>query len=272
VTVAVASPVTRDTYRFRVAEHDALSPLLTAAGLADVVFQTEGVLEEMELSSEMRVTFADAPALSVRHRLGGPNPGAVLFAEAKNELDALFSNPFRPARVDSVRFDLRFAPGRDAARLLDARCSRSRVRPGDSIDIFLRTRDYRGRETASSIGLRIPGSTPAGRLTLAVASSDSLLQAEAIRAPQVYEPTSFDGLLELLAMLGNEDHLVVAGYVDAAGFAASGRELPRAPASLRRVISRSGADAISQARLFSRRFPQARPVYGALTLELEVVR
>ncbi|MBM3315700.1 hypothetical protein FJY71_07695, partial [candidate division WOR-3 bacterium] len=121
VTVAVASPVTRDTYRFRVAEHDALSPLLTAAGLADVVFQTEGVLEEMELSSEMRVTFADAPALSVRHRLGGPNPGAVLFAEAKNELDALFSNPFRPARVDSVRFDLRFAPGRDAARLLDAR-------------------------------------------------------------------------------------------------------------------------------------------------------
>jgi hypothetical protein len=272
VTVLVRSPVTNDTDRFRVAEHDALSPLLASVGLTDVVMQTEGVLEEMDLTSEMEVTCAGAPPLRLRHRLGGPNAGAVLFAAARTELDALFSNPFRPAAVSGIRFDLKFTPGRDEARLLGASVSRSRVRPGDSIDIALRLRDHRGLESSSRLGVRIPPTAPAGELTLVVASGDSLLQAEATRAPQAYEPSSFAGLLGLMALLGNEDHLAVAGYVDAAGFASAGREMPRAPASFRQVVARSGADALTEARLFTRHFPQDRPVYGVVPLKLEVIR
>lgn len=272
VVVSLTSATTRDTYRFRVASHEALSPLLLASGLAEVIMETEGSMEEADLCSEMRVTFADAPALRIRHRFTGTNTVASLFAAAKSELAALYDNPFRAAEVESVRFDLNLVLGQHAATIVDATLSHTRAKPSDSISIYLRLRDYRGSETTATVGLRLPPATPTGELTLTVASYDSLLQAEVMRAPAAYEPTSLKGMLELMSQLGNEDHLAVAGYVSAPGFAAAGYELPQAPASLRRSLALSRATPLRQTRLFLRRFPQNRPVYGMVYLKLEVVQ
>ncbi|MEO0073248.1 MAG: hypothetical protein ABIK43_01125 [candidate division WOR-3 bacterium] len=272
VTVNLSSAATTDTYRFRVADAEALSPMLIATGLAEVVLQTEGTLEETDLLSEMHVAMADAPPLTLRHRFTGTSPVTPLFAATKTELEALCSNPFRAALIESIRFDLRLTPGHSAATLVDATLSQTRARPHDSISIHLRLRDYRGSETTATVGLRLPASTPAGELTLIVASSDSLLQAEVMRAPTAYEPASFNGIVRLMSQLGHEDHLAVAGYIDAPGFATAGYELPRAPASLRRNLYRSSGTPVRQSRLFLRQFPQGRPVYGAVSLKLEVIR
>jgi hypothetical protein len=58
VTAVVSSSSGLDTYRFRIVELEDLAPMLIAVGLTDVVYQTEGNLEEMTLTSRMTVRFS----------------------------------------------------------------------------------------------------------------------------------------------------------------------------------------------------------------------
>ncbi len=148
VTAIVSSPSGRDTYRFRVVEQEEMDPMLISAGLADVVYQTEGNLEEMTLASRMTVHFSSSgtasPPLVIEHRFSGVNPAAMLFRSAAGELDALFGNQFLSAPITAVDFHVRFTPGRDLVYLLSARPQLARVNPGDSVRVTLGLRDYRG--------------------------------------------------------------------------------------------------------------------------------
>lgn len=270
VTVRVLSPAVHDTYRFRVADHEALAPTFVAAGVADAVMQSEGTLEDVLLKARLRVSFDSFPDVEVRRVLPGPNPLAELYADTRNLLGVLCDNPFRPAGITGIAFDLDFSAGRDVAWLVGVSSDRRRVAPGGRVRLTLRLRDYRGAETTRAMTITVPRHATAGKLRLLIGSSDSLLVADVTRAPAAYEPRTFRGLLDLLALLGHEDELVVAGYTERSGLVIGATELPAPPASVRSVVAALAADATHATRLFENRFSMGRPVYGLHLLELEV--
>jgi len=279
VTAVVSSPSGLDTYRFRIVEQEELTPLLAAVGLADVVYQTEGSLEEATLASRMTVrlrTGGQADSLIVEHRFSGTNPAAELFRSAKNELDVLSGNRFLPAPIAAVEFDLSFSPGRDLAYLLSARPDRARVRPGDSVRVTLGLRDFRGDDSELTIAVAIPEQTQEGRLRIVIAPRDSLLALEAMRAPGKLEPGSLADLLELLSQTGRENELVAAGFSTEPGLTLAGKELPAPPPSLRSVLLSPRSDepviATNESPVFRQTIPIGRVASGVARLDMEVRR
>lgn len=287
VTAVVSSPSGLDTYRFRIVEQEELAPTLAAIGLANVVYQTEGNLEEMTLDSRMTVRFSSSrsssptsrtpfPPLVIEHRFSGVNPAAGLFRSASNELEALFGNRFLPAPIAAVEFDIRFSRGRSLAYLLSARPQLASVRPGDSVRITLGLRDFRGDDSEVVITVGIPQPTPEGRLRIVIAPPDSLLALEAMRAPAKLEPGSFAGLLELLSQTGRENELVAAGFSTKPGLTLAGRELPAPPPSLRSVLLNPRSDEqvmpTNESPVFRQTFSLDRVISGVARLDVEVKR
>jgi hypothetical protein len=289
VTAVVSSPSGLDTYRFRIIEQEDLAPMLAAVGLTDVVYQTEGNLEEVTLASRMTVRFSSPRSLTpvprspnpssplvVEHRLTGTNPAADLFKTVKSELDVLFGNRFLPAPIAAVEFDLNFSPGRDLVYLLSARPNLVSVRPGDSVRVTLGLRDYRGDDSELAVTVAIPEPTPEGRLRIVIAPRDSLLALEAMRAPGKLEPSSFADLLELFSQTGRENELVAAGFSARPGLTLAGKELPAPPPSLRSVLLNPRSDepvmATSESPVFRQTFRLDRVVSGVARLDLEVER
>ena len=287
VIAVVSSPSGLDTYRFRVVEQEQLAPTLAAVGLAEVVYQTEGNLEEMTLASTMTIRFSSSrattpaprsssPPLIIEHRFSGVNPAADLFRTANKELDVLFDNRFLPAPISAIEFDIRFSRGRSLAYLLSARPQLASVRPGDSVRVTLGLRNYRGDDSEAVVTVGIPQSTPEGRLRLVIAPPDSLLALEAMRAPAKLEPASFAGLLELLSQTGRENELVVAGFSANPGLTLGGKELPAPPPSLRSVLLDPQSDEpmmpTSESPVFRQTFNLERVISGVARIDVEVKR
>jgi hypothetical protein len=282
VTAALRSPSGLDTYRFRVLDQEDLAPLLVAAGLTDIVFQTEGTLDRVTLSSRLTVAFRPAgpspgpSSLVVEHRFAGDNPAADLFRAAKNELEAIFSNRFLPAPVANVQLVLDFQPGTDLTYLLTAAAEQNSCLPGDTLRVKLGLRDYRGTDSDTTVAVVVPATMPAGTLRLLIAPRDSLLMMESARAPARLAPASFPSLLALFSETGRENELVVAGYVERPGLVLGDRELPSPPPSLRSVLLNPRSDelvtATSESPVFRQVLRFDRVVSGVARLDVEVRR
>ena len=287
VTAVVSSTSGLDTYRFRTVDLENLAPMLIATGLADVIYQTEGNLEEVTLASRMTVHFTTAgtsrpapgsllPPLVIEHRFSGVNPAAGLFRTTGNELETLFANRFLPAPVQAVEFDVRINPGRDLAYLLSARPQTTSVHPGDSVSITLGLRDYRGLDSDMTVTIGIPGPTPEGNLRIVIGPPDSVLALEALRAPGRLEPSSFAELTRLLSETGSENNLVAVGLTARPGLTISGIELPMPPPSLRSVLLDRQSDKkvipTSESPVLRQTFHLDRIISGVTSIDVEVKR
>ncbi|MCX7733045.1 MAG: hypothetical protein N2248_07795 [candidate division WOR-3 bacterium] len=277
VRVHIQSPVTDDSYRFRVADHEQLTPDFLPVGLIQTVLQTEGMMEDYALETRLDLIFARSGRnrVEIRHLFSGTEPLSQMMEKFSAELALLFGNPIEPVRLCEVRAELNFHPGRRICQLISARSERSQVQPGDSFGIFLRLRDYRGEETEKRVMLTIPPATPPGPLTLTFTSRDEFLNQELGDAGELAQPKSLDGLLLMLSESGREDELVIAGYVRRSGLRLSNQaELPQAPPSIQRVLgvprSLGEVRQVPASRLFKTVVPLDRVVVGSATVEVEV--
>jgi len=276
VEVSFASPVRRRGYRFEVVRHRALTPLLVAIGLVDIVLATEGVYESMTLKSEMSVTVEDTALLSVRHVFAGDDPAATLFQKVIGELTGLLNGSFRNPELTGLRFSLEFSAGRRQQTIVSARPDRRVVRPGDTVTISLGLRDPDERESTRSLYAVIPTTAPLGHLRLVVAARESLLYRESMRAPALTEPRTLRHYLTLLGRSGRENELVLAGYSDRPGLTVGSVELPAPPPSLAAVIlAASGEEpvqSVSESPLFEKSYVFDEAIAGGHEIELEVRR
>ena len=276
VKVFLHSPTAADTYHFRVVDHQQLIPDFLSIGLLTTVLQTEGTMEECALATRVQLFF-DRPGRSqveIRHLFSGAEPLSEMMSKISAELYSLVENPVEAVKLRQVNVEMRFTTGRRVAQLISARPELTRVKPGETLNIFLRLRDYRGQETEHRIPIAIPAATPAGPLTINITSRDEFLAPELGSAEGGAQPKSLDRLLELLSESGREDELVIAGYVNKPGIKLHRAELFQPPPSIRMVLSavRSVGEIqpIETSRLFKVIYPTERLIIGSATMEVEV--
>ncbi|MEN9979262.1 MAG: SpoIVB peptidase S55 domain-containing protein [candidate division WOR-3 bacterium] len=277
VRVHIQSPVTDDSYRFRVADHEQLTPDFLPVGLIQTVLQTEGMMEDYALETRVQLVFErqGRNRVEVRHLFSGTEPLSQMMEKFSAELALLFGNPIEPVSLRAVEAELKFHPGRRICQLISARSERSRVQPGDTFGILLRLRDYRGEETEKRVTLTVPPAASPGPLTLTLTSRDDFLNQELGDAGELAQPKTLDGLLRLLGESGREDELVIAGYVRKPGLRLDNQaELPQAPPSIQRVLgvprSLGEVRPVPASRLFKTIVPLDRVVIGSATIEVEV--
>jgi hypothetical protein len=278
VRVYLNSPRTEDTYRFWVVDHEQLTPEFLPIGLANIILETEGLMEDYSIESRMQLLFktdeSDAESAEIRHIFADVDPVSALFTKVNSELKMLFSNSLQPLKLKQVAAEIQFTPGRKKAQLISARPLCTRLKPGETLSVHLRLREYRGGDTVAVINIPIPAATPAGTILITLTSRDEFLSSEMGRAGKTLEPASLKRLLQLLQETGREDELIAAAFVRTAGLTVEDQELPQPPPSLRQVLTAAKAagevQPLSSSLLFKEKFKMGRVVVGSANFEVEV--
>jgi hypothetical protein len=127
-----------------------------------------------------------------------------------------------------------------------------------------------------AIDLKVPAETPEGDLRVLVTNPDSALLLTLADAGEAGLPRSVSQMVKLLEAFGDENQLVVQGYVQKPGVVISGERYPNLPPSTYSLLShpretgRTGETELSL--LFEQRRALEQIVAGAQVVRVNIVR
>ena len=166
------------TFHYEVLNNAKLTP---AAMMATVYNAIQGMNEYGEDTTyRLRgdINVLGYPGLNVRNMYApadGATPTAYEIALSIGQrISRIFENPYEAPKIEGVDLNFDLVPDRRTARLETARTDVIDARPGDAITIEALLRPYRGDSIVREIPVRIPTSTPRGRLRILVSDGDTL--------------------------------------------------------------------------------------------------
>ena len=260
-------------FHLRLARVNQFLPLLASVGALGAVDATAASGGVQGLDFALTVDLGERGRLTLRQSFDGPGAvgdgAAYLFAI----VDFLVHNEFAP--VELAGLELELAPWTEprTAQLVGAHLARTRVEPGETLDLFVDLRGYRGGPERRTLPVTIPEDLPAGRYLLVVGDGASLDAVRMALEPAV--PVTFEQALKWLGSLGTPREIGVLGVLPGHGLAVAGEVLPRLPASLASVWAASGGGGARRLRLSVEqrlRFPQPGPLSGLVRVAVEVRR
>lgn len=154
-------------------------------------------------------------------------------------LTLLLGDRFRPSRLDSARVNVRVEEGIDEAALVGIRVSPAAVIAGDSLEVDLTLRRPGKQVETRRVRIRVPPTSPEGELTVRVCDAGETEKWEMQRAPERYQPETFDQLAALIEADRASDRIYVQLYRTVGGAVVGGREISQAPGSVLNVLGSS---------------------------------
>lgn len=139
----------------------------------------------------MQITGEELPKRVVRDNLyySHTDIAATSLTEFLTGLEAIVSNEFEDVRITSIRLDAEVEKERWTARIVEARALQQDVYPGETVDVQVRLRPYRGEEEIKVVRLQVPFDVQPGEVTVTARSGGFGY----FRMPSDYVPT---GVLE----------------------------------------------------------------------------
>ncbi len=272
LTVTVDAP-TAHRFDLRLARVPSLVPLLAAIaslGALDATVATGGV-EGIDL--DLVAELGTGGRLRVGQSFDGAGSAIASVVWMYAMLDFLATNELAEVDIERVAVDFRPHARPRGATLIGAHPARSRLAPGERLDLFVDLRGYRGGVERRRLELTIPPDLPAGRYTLLIGDGVSTDSARFGIVPAA--PVTFEQAVDLLGSLGSRRELVVLGVQTSRGLSLAGETLPRLPASVREVWGAAGGGGTRPLRLAvvqRERFAEAAPVSGLVRVDVEIRR
>jgi hypothetical protein len=270
--VGVGGPAPRD-FHLKLARVPDFVPLLAAIGALGSVDTVSAAAGLRGVDLDLDADLAARGHLQLRQSFEGPNAVTQMALYVLALCDFLEHNDL--AEVDLAGLALRVTPwsAQRTAEVVGAHASRSRLEPGERLEILVDLRDYRGGAARRRLSVQIPDDLPSGRYTLLVGDGSSVDGARFAVEPAA--PVTFDQALALLRSLGSTREIDVLGVLPGPGLAVAGDVLPRLPPSMRSIWSAGGGGGARPLRLAvvqRERFEEEGPVSGLVRLTVEVRR
>ena len=227
-------------YNLEVARSRYLTPALVSATVVNSISEA---LYDAGVAT-VRYDFAlymNGGARTIRHDdvFVSTAPVSGVGETISQSLTLLLGDRFRPSRLDSVRVNVAVAEGIDEAALVGIRVAPAAIVAGDSLDLDLSLRRSSKVVETRRVRIRIPPSLPPGDITVRVCDASETERWEMQRAPERYQPETFDQLANLIEEDRPSDRLYVQLYRPAGGAIVGGREISQAPGSVLQVLGSS---------------------------------
>ncbi|MEO8277173.1 MAG: SpoIVB peptidase S55 domain-containing protein [Thermoanaerobaculia bacterium] len=272
LVVRILSPVER-RFDLRLANVRQFLPGLAAIasfGAWDVAVGTGGV-RSVDLS--LRVEIAGQRSLALDQSFEGAGASNDALGYVMSVLGYVSQNDFADLAISSIEIGVSLSRTPRAATLAAVRPSRTRLAPGDELELQIDSRGWNGEERRTNEKIVVPRNLPEGKYVLLVGDGASADAARFALAPA--PPVRLNQALEILASLHSARDLVILGVVQGAGLSAGGEILPRLPGSMRSIWGASGTKSavpLRNAIVQNEIRRQDRPLSGLLRVELEIRR
>ncbi len=273
VTIRMTSEdVPPQTFRFEVVHNAMLTPILL--GLA-----TDSVVTTLEKrAGERTIVWKSAIATDDRAvRWDSVFSGLAAREEAVGSLalliNYLMANEFRDLSIKGVEIEIVHSDRLQSARIVHVEAQKERVRPGDSVPVWIDLEDFRGGPRRVVMTARVPEDAPPGPLTVFVGDGNSATAYDLALYPP--DPHSLDQVLDFLSRMRPPNTLNLLSYRSAPGAVVKGEPLAALPptraALLRDRGPGDGTPDLGHLRLQAESIEQPVPVTGSARLNLEVL-
>jgi len=224
---------------FEVADDPFLAPYLIFAAMNAVLSS-----EEKDYGTES-FTYKDGSVLHVegeedivlRNLFAGDLARLYASGTIAFLTQVLLDSEYRTVRVSGIDLVLGTSEERRTARLERAWASRDRVKAGESIEVSIGLKPFRGPELTRTLKITVPPEVPPGRLLLQVGDASALARTDP-EAGDDFVPRDLHQLIWLINHLRRNDRLYAILIRPDNGLVFQGERLPNLPPSVAQVMAR----------------------------------
>lgn len=265
-----------ETLEFEVVKDELLTPLLLNMTVFNaLVSQERGLGESMvELTGEIRIK-GNQP-VSLRRRFAGGFANQYTSMSVATPVTALIKSGFEGAEISEIVLDIISGDGdgSNTASLERIALDRTRVKPGETVEVQAFARTESGKMFIQRIPITIPAHTPGGMLAITVGDGTSIQQNAAI---QQFVPKTLDELIKTINGVKQPDRLYAQLSRTTSGAIIGASELTNLPPSVLATINNdrvAGSFKPSTQNVIEEQIiaPAQFIIAGQQTLQIEVVR
>ncbi len=155
-----------------------------------------------------------------------------------SEVVRLFAlNRFKEVKVNKVSATIELSRERKQASLESVTPSRTRVKPGEKVELAVRLRRYGQPVQVERLTFQVPENVPAGPLQIAVAGGQSAFMMKMSLGARPATPTTLQQMVDLLQQSERNDRLyLIAAPMMSFGVEVSGQKLTGLPQSIMEIF------------------------------------
>ena len=227
VTIKMTSDeLAAQTFRFEVAHNSMLTPILLAVAIDNVLTTLEKRAGERTIVWKSAIQTPDRTVRwdSVFSGLSAREEAVGSMALLTNYLMA---NEFRDLSIQGVEVEINHSDRLQSARIVHVEAQKERVRPGDTVPIWVDLEDFRGGPRRVVMTAKIPVDAPPGPLTVFVGDGNAATAYDLSLYPP--DPHSLDQVLDFLARVRPPNTLNLLAYRLAPGAVVNGKPLAALP-------------------------------------------
>jgi hypothetical protein len=163
--------------------------------------------------------------------------GFFLATSVESDFAQIYSNPYELPQIERVDLTVKALPDRRWAMIDDAWVEKSEVHAGESVNVRVLLRPYRGAPFIQQIPITIPQQTARGTLELVVSDADFLNRnVESLAYTSQGQLPGLGELINLINRQRHNDHLYATLLQPTPTMLVEDKELPNVPLSAINVL------------------------------------
>jgi hypothetical protein len=151
-------------------------------------------------------------------------------------LAPLLVNDFEPPKIQGIDLEFVAQPGQKLAEIEKIFYDKEEVNPGDSLNIIIFLKPYRGKRIELSKRIYIPKNIVSDNITLAVGGAQEITRWEYQAGIGRFMPSNFNELVTLLNQKRKNTAIVIQLKIMDSGAMLHGREFPTLPPSVYEIM------------------------------------
>jgi SpoIVB peptidase S55 len=226
-------------YAFDIVEDPFLAPYLLYAALNGILSNEQKDYGEVSLAYKegSTIRIAGEEDIALKNLFSGDlavqyTSGTVAFLTL-----ILLNNEYHATHIDGINLILGYSDERRTARLERAWLNRDRARAGETVQVSVVLKPFRGPDVTRQIDIQIPEEVPPGRLVLQVGDGLALARAEEGEDDD-FNPRDLAQLIWLINHLRSNDKVYAVLTRGDNGIVFQGERLPNLPPSIAQVMVR----------------------------------
>lgn len=224
---------------FEVAADPFLAPYLVYAALNAILTSEEKDYGVMSFTYDegSLIKVAGESDLNLRNLFAGDVARLYATGMVAFLTELLLNSEYRAVQVEGIHLVLGVSDERRTARLLRAWTNRDHARAGESIQVSIGLKPFRGPEVTREMTVTIPAEVPPGRLLLQIGDATALARTDTDQIDDLV-PRDLKQLIWLVNNLRRNDRLYAVLTRSDNGLIFQGERLPNLPPSISQVMAR----------------------------------
>jgi len=238
VELSYGDDVTPDrNYRFDVMMAKGWTPMLVNMTVVNTIIAHGRAAGERTISLGGRIVLRGHPDIIIDDRFSGRASLSALVRDVSGVLNLLLDNRFVTPMLESVQIDVVSSDEHRTAVIEDVWFGSEVLKPGDTLEVRVYLRPYRGDRLVKRIDVAIPKNISNGPVQVLVGSDQAVTRHDLNAVPQRYRPTDGPRLIELLNNRRTGNRIYLKMFQAGAGGIVKGREMPGLPPSVLAVMN-----------------------------------